>query len=921
MLAAVPASAGPFDECAQRLRTDPGSRAAAECFKEVAETGGHWDEAARLLLDAHAGDRASGWVAFYLAEVRSRQREADAPTYFRAAVDTFAASSDAGAEAEARLGLGAALFLTGRREDAWAEGPPLLAAARRSGNAVLTARALMYEPWIAVQTGERLGPSVRLMREAHALVFPGGPYALRQRALGLLGNLASQLGRVEEALAYYAAWLDLARQNADTAAVVLASYNVINARRKQMEELPDPERLPEFIDFARELTTLADATGRPGFQAMAHRTLGDLLWATPDTRMLAIEHYETALDHSRKDNDRSETAISLWVLGRALADVRPGESRRLIDEALGLAVDSGRATAVAYAWRQQMRLAWKTLTRPQATAESLRALDAIETLRALQEYDDARAAVLSAWTLDYYWLIGQLLNQSTVPRDDIALAFEVAERMRARQLLDSLLRPSHKERERSTSTRRNEILRAISQVQRQLLDPRVEAAAKTAAIADLERLEREEEAARAELPAVAAPGFASLDRVEQALRPDEAVLSFTVGVGRNFYGEFGGGAWLLATTHTGTRVFRIPDRAAQHPMMAIFRGLAEREDEADIGPSVRLYEILLQTALKSLPANVRRLIVIPDGPLHHLPLTALRPTRASAPLGATHEVSVAPSATVWMQLRQHAPLTDSRGAFVLADPGPLDAPQNGRVSEERGWSIGGWPPGRLPYSRVEGRAVTSALGRGSRLLAGADATEAAVKAEVLESFAIVHFATHAFVDDVHPDRSAVVLAGDPALEDGLLQAREIADLNLSGRIVVLSACRSATGAVLAGEGVMGLSRSFFEAGARTVIGTLWPIRDDHAATFFGSLYASLGRGHPVGIAVRNARREASAQGLPASVWSSVVVIGDDTVEAVPGAAPAPARTYLLLTLLSTLFVLTALKVARSRRARQPARPE
>jgi hypothetical protein len=83
--------------------------------------------------------------------------------------------------------------------------------------------------------------------------------------------------------------------------------------------------------------------------------------------------------------------------------------------------------------------------------------------------------------------------------------------------------------------------------------------------------------------------------------------------------------------------------------------------------------------------------------------------------------------------------------------------------------------------------------------------------------------------------------------------------------------------VLGGEGVVGLSRAFFEAGARTVVATLWAIRDDHAARFTEALYASLAEGRSVGSALREARRRSIAAGLPAAAWASFVVIGDDTV--------------------------------------------
>jgi CHAT domain-containing protein/tetratricopeptide (TPR) repeat protein len=924
LLISTAASASSFEECSRAIRVE--SRPAAECFLKVAEGGGRWREAGRWLEDAQARHPASGWITFYLAEVESRGRSVDALPRFRSAIDKFVRRSDAGGEAEARIGFGVGLLAVRRFEEAWTEALLALEAARRSGDALLVARALLFEASLVQQTGERLARGLRVLREAEALVFPSGPWMLQRRVLGGLGKVSYDLGRYEQALSHYSTLIDLAQRTRDQQTLAIASYSALTTRRKQMEELPEPEQLPEFTADARRLLVVAEASGQPAIQAMAHRTLADLLAPDPATREVRARHYRVALAYARKTTDRTETATCLWALGRFLGDTDPVESRRLIDEALRLAVDSGNAVSEAYAWRQQMRLAWKTFSREGAAAESLRALEAIETLRTLQSPDLARATVLGAWTLDYHWLIGQLLVAATPTRSDVALAFEVAERMRARLLLDSLLgQPSTEalEPDATRSAKRQQLLRSISEVQRRLLDPRVAGASRQAVIAELERLEREEESVRADLfsgepSSTTRPEFTSLERVEQALHKNEAMLSFSVGVGQNFYGEFAGGAWLLVSTNAGTRVIRVPDRVKLHPMLSIFRGLAEQAQEADVRSGVRLHEVLLQAALSELPATVNRLIIVPDGPLHHLPFAALRPTDASAPLGSTHEIAVVPSATVWLRLKQQSPISGPHPALVFADPALPDVMRSGAAADERGWSPGMVPLGGLPYARTEGQAVVSHLRGGSRLLAGVDATEAAVKAGGLGSYAIVHFATHALVDEGHPDRSAVVLAGDAHGEDGLLQAREIADLPFGGHVVVLSACRSATGAVLAGEGVVGLSRSFFEAGARTVVGTLWAIRDDHAAEFFDAFYASVGRGRSVGAAMLDARRHAMNRGMPASAWASVVVIGDDTVVAARGQAYArsfgPASVMLIGAILLALVVLLAISRRNARRA-------
>ena len=142
---------------------------------------------------------------------------------------------------------------------------------------------------------------------------------------------------------------------------------------------------------------------------------------------------------------------------------------------------------------------------------------------------------------------------------------------------------------------------------------------------------------------------------------------------------------------------------------------------------------------------------------------------------------------------------------------------------------------------------------------------------------MIHFAAHAVVDEERPGRSAILLAPGGPGEDGLLQMREVAALALEGRAVVLAACSSSRGTVLPGEGVLGLGRAFFQAGARSVLGTLWPLRDDESAAFYSAFYRSLGTGASLGAAFAAARRERITAGDPTAAWAGHVLLGDDSM--------------------------------------------
>ncbi len=180
-------------------------------------------------------------------------------------------------------------------------------------------------------------------------------------------------------------------------------------------------------------------------------------------------------------------------------------------------------------------------------------------------------------------------------------------------------------------------------------------------------------------------------------------------------------------------------------------------------------------------------------------------------------------------------------------------------------------------------------------------------------------------DEAHPERSGVLLAPGAASQDGLLQIREIVDLDLRGRVVVLSACSSNTGAVLRGEGVMSLARAFFQAGAHTVVASLWRLRDDEAAAFFARYYKHLGHGRSVAAAAQAAQRDLIAKGAPAAAWAGIVVLGDGDLVPLPGGrkgwnVPAWGWALAALALAALAFLTTRAGSKAARRPRSAAPP-
>jgi CHAT domain-containing protein len=217
----------------------------------------------------------------------------------------------------------------------------------------------------------------------------------------------------------------------------------------------------------------------------------------------------------------------------------------------------------------------------------------------------------------------------------------------------------------------------------------------------------------------------------------------------------------------------------------------------------------------------------------------------------------------------------------------------------------------VPFASDELRAIRRAFPSFTDTLAGADARETAIRQALLDRFSIVHFATHGVVSETYGGRSGLVLSPEPG-EDGLLQVSEVYGLGLRSDVVVLSACQTALGQEITGEGIVGLTRAFFYAGSRAVLATLWNLNDRFAADFVGRFYAELGTGLSVEDALRQTKLayvNDPEYGHP-FYWSAFVLTGDCT--RAPAAGVPPDRTTLTA-LVVALLVVSAGAFLRYRR--------
>ena len=297
-----------------------------------------------------------------------------------------------------------------------------------------------------------------------------------------------------------------------------------------------------------------------------------------------------------------------------------------------------------------------------------------------------------------------------------------------------------------------------------------------------------------------------------------------------------------------------------------------------------LYNLLLRPA-ESQMEGAKRLMIIPDGPLHVLPFAALMRTEREY-LIEWKPLHTVVSATVYAELRKPRPQTKGRADQVVAFGDPrypaIDRSKSESIAESelRSTVALGFALPRLVFSREEVQGIAATFPGRTKSYLGAEATEERAKA-LGKDARYVHFATHGLLDERFPLNSALVLtipeSWTEGHENGLLQAWEVFDqVRLDADLVTLSACNTALGLEQNGEGLIGLSRAFLYAGARSVLASLWNVNDWRTAALMKDFYTHLKEGKNKDEALREAqikllRSRASA---PPFYWAAFTLIGD-----------------------------------------------
>ncbi len=420
--------------------------------------------------------------------------------------------------------------------------------------------------------------------------------------------------------------------------------------------------------------------------------------------------------------------------------------------------------------------------------------------------------------------------------------------------------------------------------------------------------------------------------VRSVTKSDSVVLEYWLGTDKSYL-------WVI--DKAGTRAFTLPDRktiaqavldlrealAAHEPLQGeaveSFQARSFDATQRSRALSKNLSQMLLSPAADAIPG--KRIIVVPDGELSSLPFAALPVPNSDfgEPLIASNEVIYQPSLQSLLLFEKEFSRPESyrRDLLVFSDPVfSTDDERLAGIPDRQTEQAGTFrlveslrSLTRLRGSSREADSISAALGSSVDRLDGFSATRDAFIESASKGYRFVHIATHAQADRQRPDQSGIIFSrfdrnGGRIHE--MVRLQDIYSMRLRCDLVVLSACETAVGKELKGEGLLSLNNAFLQTGSRAVLSTLWKVEDGATQMLMAAFYEGIAkRGLSKADSLRQAQLKLRQDPRFSSpfYWAAFTLHGAST-NAVPTKTQFMSSRTLIATGAATSFLLLALAV-------------
>jgi CHAT domain-containing protein/tetratricopeptide (TPR) repeat protein len=739
--------------------------------------------------------------------------------------------------------------------------------------------------------------ALNAFQQALELIQPLGDLTWIAAVMGGIGSIYNRMGDLDQTVTHWNKSLELFHKAKNTIAEIDALLGIGNV-------LLATGRIDQAQARIEEAVTLSKNIPNPGLKAVALHYMGQIYWKRGEPAR-ALENYAGAFPLFEEDKDLKSSAALYASQGQAYEDLgKTAEAVESYQRAIELARRAQDPLMEASARYLLARALANKGNRTAALQQIESAIGLAESLRGGVYSSQMRTSYVDS-TYRYYGLKIELLMrlEQDKPGTGGSAAFETSEGARARSLLDSLSEASIDIRQGVDAALLENERKLLGQLNSttdrlmQLADNsknREKAGEKAGEIereienlaAQIDRTQAEIRSKSPHYAALTQPEPLGLDAIQRRLLdPDTLLLEYSLGDERSF-------VWIVSS-ESCLAVTLPPRKEIETAAVNLYGLLTARlqQPEEDIGKYMsRVKEArsrywqearsLGQLILGPLAGKLarKRLLIVSDGALQYIPFSALPDPEIDGdpvPLIVGHEIVNLPSASALDVLREATKHRIPAGGTVavLADPvfesedsrvGGRDSASgkkpktrsaevlvSGMESEmamKSSWARGGkLSLPRLMSTRREADAILSEARGGTTLAAlGFDARRELALSGKLTDYRYVHFATHAVVDSDHPELSGIFLSmidRSAKHTNGFLNLNDIYNMKLPVEMVVLSACNTALGRNLRGEGLVGFVRGFFYAGAKRILASLWKVDDEATMTLMTRFYRKIFQEH------------------------------------------------------------------------------
>ncbi|MFO7601841.1 MAG: CHAT domain-containing protein [Candidatus Desulfacyla sp.] len=657
-------------------------------------------------------------------------------------------------------------------------------------------------------------------------------------ALNTAGLIWWTLGNHDRALRELADALKVAKKlkaRQDETATTLNNMGLVYRDQGEYEKALDI--LDEALQIDRKIRSKWAVAYDLKNQAMTHVRMGK-----PEA---AVPLFEEALATAAQIGNRINQAKILAAYGDALTELDRASKAETV---YGDALDLSRGMALRETeWRALYGLARLRIRegdREGARDLLSQAVDVIEAMRSEIRLEQLRDGFIGNKMDVYETLVGLLVDMG---KD--AEAFEVAERSRARNLIDLLgnqrlslhgaVNQKMYDREKALKARIGEYETLLAQAREESAREVYETALKRA-MDEHRDLMLEIQMKNPQLASIVSVRPLTLREFRNLLEPGVAVLVYYVVPDQVL-------CWRI--TRDRADLFRTPiGRKTLRETVLHYRRILQNLEPAE-AVSQQLHAWLLSRPEPGLE-GVQAVGIVPHDALHHLSFAALFDGKAY--LADRFPLFSVPSASVLRYTLERRAKEKNPKVLAVGNP-DLENPALDLPFAEREVGAIGW---NFPDITV---------------LTGKRATEGWVVRHISE-FGIIHLASHGEFDPVNPLFSAVKLASDEK-DDGDLKTSEIFGLDIQAGLVVLSACQTGLGKVTQGDDVIGMNRAFLYAGTHAVLSSLWRVSDISTAILVKQFYREY-KTRPTAESLQKAMRHVKHRYPHPGYWGAFVLVGD-----------------------------------------------